>query len=338
MGTLIDSPIVSELILVTVIIPVYNRTWQALRAIDSVYSQSFQDFELIVVDDGSTEDIAEVEARVLSGGGTLLRQPRSGVSAARNYAALHASHRWLCFLDSDDEWLPEKLETQLAFHQSNPEILASQTEEVWIRNGRFVNPKHKHQKPDGEAFFASIKLCCISPSAVMISKELFHSLDGFDENMAVCEDYDLWLRLSAQHSVPLLREPLLKKHGGHADQLSHSQPAMDRFRIYSMTKLSASPKLSKEQALALLEEISTKSAILSTGAEKRGNIRVAEFYGELSDCADSNKKTVSEGHPADFSQFKDKLEMSIKVLRPGVETFEGILMGEGHSEECSKVI
>ena len=263
--------------LVGVIVPVYNRLSPALRAVESVLQQTWKDYEVIVVDDGSTCDLAPLEERVAAACGKFIRVTHGGPSAARNAGARAAASCYLAFLDSDDEWLPLKLEKQVAFMLERA-CRICQTEEIWIRRGMFVNQKKTHEKPDGEAFYKSLQLCCISPSSVMLEHELFDSFGGFDEEMMVCEDYELWLRMTVSEQVPLLREALIRKYGGHADQLSRSEPAMDRFRVYALVKLLAGPSLSEEKVRAVLETIAGKSAVLSAGAAKRGNQASAELY------------------------------------------------------------
>lgn len=125
---------------ISVIIPTYNRCWILKEAIDSVLSQKFSDFEIIVVDDGSTDATNEL----LSTYGdqiTTISQQNKGVSAARNAGISFARGGYIAFLDSDDMWLPEKLSCQHDFFQSHPEALICQTDEIWIRNGVRVNPK-----------------------------------------------------------------------------------------------------------------------------------------------------------------------------------------------------
>ncbi len=132
---------------------------------------------------------------------------------------------------------PKKLETQIHFFSQNPEALICQTEEIWIRNGRRVNPLKKHQKFSGDIFAPSLRLCLVSPSAVMIKRDLFDQVGCFDETLPACEDYDLWLRISAQFPIFLIDQPLVVKRGGHPDQLSRTTPALDRFRIQALVKI-----------------------------------------------------------------------------------------------------
>jgi glycosyltransferase involved in cell wall biosynthesis len=262
--------------IVSVIIPTYNR-WPLVReAIESVLAQRYSSFELIVVDDGSTDGTAGKLAEF----GTKLRvieQPHTGVSAARNKGAAAAGGRYLAFLDSDDLWLPQKLAIQTAFMDYHPEIAICQTNEIWLRRGVRVNPKAKHRKPSGDIFQRSLDLCLVSPSAVMMTRELFYQSGGFDESLPVCEDYDLWLRIATGHSVPLIPDALTVKRGGHSDQLSHSQWGMDRYRIAALEKLLRAD-LAGERREWTIEALRRKVVLLSQGARKRGKEKEAAAY------------------------------------------------------------
>lgn len=254
----------------SVIIPVHNRYRSLKEAIDSVLSQTFTDFELIVVDDGSADDTPHV-ADEYAGRIRYIRQENRGVSAARNAGAAAASSPWLAFLDSDDLWLPGKLERQSRFICENPGISIHQTDETWIRRGRRVNPRERHLKREGRIFIDSLALCLISPSAAAMSRECFDRYGPFDEDLPACEDYDLWLRVTARERVGLAPERLVTRRGGHPDQLSARYPAMDRFRVYAILKLLASegvslpPEYRERAAAAALE----KARILRDGAIKR---------------------------------------------------------------------
>ncbi len=261
---------------VSVIIPTFNRWPWIGEAVGSVFAQTFSDFELIVVDDGST-DCTGAELVRFGSRLRLLTQPHRGVSAARNLAVRYARGSYLAFLDSDDLWLPQKLAIQTAFMEQNPSAQICQTEEIWIRNGVRVNPKAKHRKPSGDIFIPSLELCLVSPSAVMLTRNLFEQVGGFDESLPVCEDYDLWLRIAVDRSVALIDEPLVVKRGGHADQLSRSLWGMDRYRILALQKL-LSAGLGGERRLAVLEVLTRKVTVLADGARKRGKLREAEDY------------------------------------------------------------
>jgi len=238
-------------------------------AVDSVLSQSWRDFELIVVDDGSTDGTR----RLLESYGGKLKihgGGRHGVAAARNLGARKAAGRWLAFLDSDDLWLPEKLELQLAALHDNPRYRFCHTDELWVRKGRRVNPMDKHAKRGGRIFEWCLPMCRISPSSAVIDSRLFADLGGFDCRYRVCEDYEFWLRLTSAEPVLYLDKPLLVKRGGHDDQLSASHWGFDRWRVRALRKTLDTCTLTAGQRRAALEELLRKAAILESGYAKHG--------------------------------------------------------------------
>jgi glycosyltransferase involved in cell wall biosynthesis len=276
----------------SVIIPSYNRYNRLIQAIESVLSQSFRDFELIVIDDGSTDNTPEIKD-IFNGKIKYFRQENSGVSSARNKGISSANGMYIAFLDSDDLWLPSKLQVQADYIKKNPEILIHQTDETWIRNGVRVNPMKKHAKRDGSIFISSLELCLVSPSAVVIHKCLFDKYGLFDEDMPVCEDYDMWLRISAHEKIGLIPDQLIIKQGGHEDQLSRKFNSMDRFRIYSILKFleSSGETLKSEYRNAAVESLLRKCSILKNGAIKRGNSVLIETLENIT--SDISKTSYS---------------------------------------------
>jgi glycosyltransferase involved in cell wall biosynthesis len=266
---------------VSVIIPTYNRGWILTEAIDSVLAQDYLDYELIVVDDGSTDNTREI-LDTYGQDIIVLRQANNGVSAARNRGIAEAGGQLVAFLDSDDLWLPRKLSRQVDFFKFNPAAVINQTEEIWFRNGVRVNPKDRHRKPSGMIFERSLGLCLVSPSAVMIQKTLFDAVGVFDENLPACEDYDLWLRISCRYPVHLIDAPLIIKRGGHGDQLS-SAPGLDRFRIQSLKKIIESEQLTESQYRAAVRSLRDKCAIYAGGCRKRGRVAEAKYYEALAE-------------------------------------------------------
>ncbi len=253
---------------ISVIIPVYNRAELVKKAVESVLAQTYPCHEIIVVDDGSTDEIKiELTSQPCI---KILRQENKGVSAARNLGIKNASGDWLAFLDSDDYWLPNKLEEQIKFHRQNPDILISQTDEIWIRNGTRINPNKDNIKVGGDIFEQSLERCMISPSAVMLRKDILDLVGMFDERLPACEDYDLWLRITGRHKVGLIPDKLVIKTGGHPDQLSKKYEAMDRFRVQSLEKLLAGDSLNNFQREAAETILNKKMKILMEGAKKRG--------------------------------------------------------------------
>lgn len=265
--------------LISVIIPTFNRAWALEAAVDSVLSQDYPEVELIVVDDGSTDETPGLLARY-GEAVRVLTLENGGVSRARNHGIAAAHGAFIAFLDSDDRWLPEKLTEQAAFFEKNPEALICQTEEIWIRNGKRVNPCKHHKKPSGDIFEASLHLCLVSPSAVMMRRALFEAVGLFDESLPACEDYDLWLRVACRYPVYTTPSPLVVKHGGHDDQLSKT-PLLDRFRIRSMARLLKSQALSRAQAEATRAVLQKKGRIYAGGCRKHGRDEEADAITRL---------------------------------------------------------
>lgn len=265
---------------VSVVIPTFNRSATLPRALGSVRAQTLRPDEVIVVDDGSTDDTPAVVERGFPDV-TYLRQTNAGVSAARNRGIGKSAGEWIAFLDSDDEWKPEKLERQMAALMRNPEYHLCHTNEVWIRNGRRVNEGKRHAKSGGHIFQRCLPLCVISPSSAVVRRRLLQDLDGFDEALPVCEDYDLWLRICSRYPVLFLEEALTVKYGGHPDQLSRRFPGMDRYRIAAIEKVLSGDLLSPDDRAAAVGTLLEKAAVYINGAKRRGRLEEAARYEAL---------------------------------------------------------
>jgi glycosyltransferase involved in cell wall biosynthesis len=264
---------------VSVVIPTFNRGWCLGEAVDSVLGQRWSDYELIVVDDGSTDETTELLAsygrRI-----RVLRQANRGVSAARNLGIRASAGRLVAFLDSDDLWLPQKLAAQVAYFEEHPDALICQTEELWVRKGVRVNPGLRHRKAAGMIFERSLELCLVSPSAAMVRRELFDQVGLFDERLPACEDYDLWLRISCRYPIHLIETALIVKRGGHSDQLSR-KPSLDRYRIESIDRLLQSGLLTDDQRKAATRVLKKKGAVYIRGCRKRGRVAEADRIERL---------------------------------------------------------
>ena len=253
---------------ISVIIPTYNRKKTLARAIRSVLNQSFSPFEILIIDDGSNDGTEEwVKANFQNI--KYIYQNNHGVSSARNIGIENAYGDWVAFLDSDDEWLPNKLYKQVKAIDSNPEVKFFHTNEIWIRNGVRVNQMKKHKKYGGYIFEKCLDICRISPSSVLIKKEVLDNIGVFDESLRVCEDYDLWLRITSKYPVVFLDEPLIYKYGGHADQLSKVNDGIESYRIQSLEKIIKSGLLSDEQKVKAVNALVNKMKIYSKGLKKR---------------------------------------------------------------------
>ena len=261
----------------SVIIPTWNRASVLPRALKSVQSQSLKPKEIIVVNDGSSDHTKEiVESRFPQA--QLIEQTNRGVSAARNVGIAASTSEFIALLDSDDEWLPNKLEQQMQSMIATPNSVLSHTDEIWIRNGQRVNPMKKHRKYGGQIFEHCLPRCVISPSSVVMSRSLVETIGLFDENLPACEDYDFWLRVTAVFPVVYVAKPLIIKYGGHQDQLSKRYWGMDKFRIQAIVKLLDQKILtgtSLDAATAMLQQ---KIAIYAAGAKKRGKLLEAQRY------------------------------------------------------------
>ncbi|MBF0196735.1 MAG: glycosyltransferase family 2 protein [Planctomycetes bacterium] len=262
---------------VSVVIPTYNRVGRVQNAVESVLAQTYSVAEIIVVDDGSSDQTMAALEKYQ--GLTLLQQVNSGPSAARNLGARHAKGEWLAFLDSDDLWQKDKLAKQVAFSEAHPDIKWLYTNEIWIRDGVRVNQCHHHAKLSGWIYPECLKLCLVSPSSIMLKRDLFWAKGGFDEALWAAEDYDLWLRIACDHPVGYLEEALIVKYGGHEDQLSR-QWGIDRFRVMALEKMLYIKELKAKPDWWELtrKNIVRRLGILAKGYKKHGKVEEAEAF------------------------------------------------------------
>ena len=265
---------------ISIVIPTFNRIGSLPRALDSALNQTYQPSEIIVVDNGSSDGTTKL-LRERYPSIRLLIEKKLGVSAARNKGIRHSKFQWIALLDSDDAWDKTKLEKQKnALASSQDQFRLVHTDEIWIRNGNKFNQMKKHQKFGGDIFNNCLSLCCISPSSVLINKNIFKEVGYFDESLPVCEDYDLWLKICSQEKILFINQKLTLKYGGHKDQLSKTYWGMDRFRIKSLENLILNYKLKPDQKINALKTIVKKLKIIVNGAYKRNNSSIINQYEE----------------------------------------------------------
>lgn len=265
--------------MVSVIIPTFNRAQFLKKALASVLSQTCQDFELIIVDDGSQDDTEGlIPARA-----KYIKQDNKGPASARNAGIKGSTRPFIAFLDSDDWWDKDKLRIQLDGMQKSPEYLISHTQEIWLKNGSVLNQKKKHKKHHGYIFDKCLPLCVVSMSTVMVRRGLFDKIGLFDETLPCCEDYDFWLRASVVHEFLLIDRPLTSKDGGRPDQVSSIfATGMDKFRIHSILKILKSNALKPAQKILARQELLKKCLIYGNGCIKHGRTEEGRYYLSMS--------------------------------------------------------
>lgn len=306
---MVEPPISYDYPLVSVIIPTYNRAFQTVEAIRSVLEGTFRNFELIVVDDGSSDGTVDsllqlgfcftpagipspansptIATSDRSAALILLVLPHTGFPGlVRNRGARIARGKYLAFLDSDDLWLPRKLELQLRAHR---EALAeghgfriSHTRELWIRNGKPISQRKQRHLRQGDVFRDSLKKCILGPSTVVMERSLFEESGGFREDLKIAEDYELWVRITSFEPVLYIEEALTVKRGGSPDQLSQAFPFIEPFRLQALKDLvdrgffsTNSPRYKET-----IEELVRKCRIHAGGCGKRGKLEEALYWEE----------------------------------------------------------
>ncbi len=260
---------------ISVIIPTFNRADFLPKTINSIQNQTIKPDEIIIIDDGSTDNTKEI---LKDFDIKYIYQKNNGVSSARNLGIKNAKNSWLAFCDSDDIWNNDKLEKQINFYKLYPNILFSHTDELWKFNDKIINQKKHQQKPKGYCFCDNLSQCKIGASTVLIHKSVLDDIGLFDENLKACEDYDLWLRILQKYELGLIEEKLITKIAGHKGQLSFETPMMDSFRIEALKKHLAS-KFNDE----IKKELVKKIEIIIKGALRHNNEKILKKYqNELS--------------------------------------------------------
>jgi len=210
---------------VSVVIPTYNRAHVVGRAIRSVLNQIYQDFEIIVVDDGSTDNTEEVvncfnDPRICY----IRHEQNKGGSAARNTGISMARGKYIAFLDSDDEWLPSKLEKQVKQLDEAPACVGLSYTGYWVIRGGITE---LGRIPSARGYVMPLMLArdCVSPtSTVLVKAECFRKVGGFDPELPARQDYDMWFRIAAEYHFEVLTEPLVRIYRTD-DSITHNVSA-----------------------------------------------------------------------------------------------------------------
>lgn len=204
--------------LVSVVIPVYNAAEHLKETLESIFSQTFTNLEVVAVDDGSADDSVAI-LRSYGDRVVLVEQENQGPAAARNQGVKHARGEWIAFLDADDLWVPGKLEAQLA---SMNGCEWSYTDSIFMGGANDQKRDSElNDKPSGDVFEALICGNFIGTSSLMIKRAVFLEFDGFDQQLRSIQDWDLWMRIASRYPVAYLGEPMVK-YRVHSSSTSRS--------------------------------------------------------------------------------------------------------------------
>lgn len=283
--------------MVSVIIPVYNRYELLKEVLNSVRSQTFDEVEIIVVDDGSEDRTRHLEDEFSDI--RVVHIEHTGMPGfVRNTGVELARGQWIAFLDSDDIWMREKLAVQMETVSRQTDCVINHCRERWIRDGRLISQKRFNHRRSGDVFEASLNKCIIGPSTVLMRKDVFLDLGGFRDDLEIAEDYEFWLRVTALHSVSYCDRELIIKQAGHGDQLSQKYGQIEIFRIRGLEDLVAGRWFERHAGvihqLKACRELSRKCGIYSNGARKRNRDEEARVYKSLQEKYSSAAQAFEE--------------------------------------------
>ncbi len=249
---------------VSVIIPVYNRTFSIRDAVESVLIQSIKPSEIIVIDDGSSFDTASYLKNYMHHIRLIKLNKNEGVSFARNTGIKAACGEYIAFLDSDDLFLPKKLECQINYMDEN-NLLISHTDEFWYRKDSWVNQGKSNKRYGGYIFDKILDKCRISPSSLIVHKSVFDKSGYFNEDLKVCEDYEISLRFALKYKIGYLEKKLIIKRAVEENSLSAGICHIEYIRYEILEKLyrKINNTLDLNSKNALIREIERKKQIIS---------------------------------------------------------------------------
>lgn len=276
---------VKDKVKVSVVIPAYNAARFVTAAIDSVLAQTVQDFEILVVDDGSTDSTREVLARYDSPKVQYLYKPNGGVSSARNFGIEKARGKYIAFLDADDLWMPEKLEKQVTLLESNEEIgLCYAATEKVDENLQTVGYIQANSYKDYcEALLLNLNIVAGSCSSAIVRRDAALQTNGFDAKFSTCADWEYWLRLSLLTRFAPVEEYLVK------------------YRVVPGS-MSSDPYISKRDTLGVLNKFFAQP-------------NVPEKYKKLKNKALSNNLMVVSGEFLHDGKLGESLRCMWKSFR-----------------------
>lgn len=271
---------------VSVIIPTYNRSQYILESIESVFNQHFQDFEIWVVDDGSTDDTKIIlDPLIKQNRIKYLRTSHRGASHARNTGVKHSKGRLIAFLDSDDLFCSDKLGKQVRYFEENPKAIIVHSDFTKFDDaGNFLGTRYPsffkgEIYPQMLAYWEML----IAISCVMVRAELFSEIGLFDEKLRYAEDLDMWARIAKKYSFHYIPESLAKIRIHAANQSWNRSKMAKNHLPYIQKSIAANPKISKSFAKTIHSKLYCYMGlnILGDGSPKEMQIAQKAFWKSI---------------------------------------------------------
>ena len=217
---------------VSVVIPAYNCMAFLPATLDSVLKQTFSNFEVLIVDDGSPDQVGAWAAQVADARVRLISQANQGVAEARNTGIAESEGEYIAFLDNDDLWHPTKLEKQVHYFEANPTVGVVYTWTVLVDEQEQPTGRIFASQAEGNVWQALLESDVISNgSSAMVRRCCFETVGGFDRNLNFAADLDMWLRLTTHYPFGLIKEPLTL-YRQHSNSMSKESTADDSTSAY----------------------------------------------------------------------------------------------------------
>ena len=217
---------------VSVIIPAYNAMTYLPETMESVLKQTFTDFEVLLIDDGSSDGIISWAAQIIDPRVKLISQKNQGVSEARNTGIAHAQGEYIAFLDADDLWEPTKLEKQVQYLEDNPALGLVHTWVVLASEQGKATDKVCISNAEGDVWKQIAEQCLLTcGSTPMIRSCCFETVGVFDRKLRSGEDWDMWIRIASRYPFAVVKEPLVRYRQHSNNASSNCQAILSDFRI-----------------------------------------------------------------------------------------------------------